>query len=509
MSYDDPLGCQVIVGAGGVPIFDEYPGPTPVAVGGGEPRPINPKRGKEYVIGGFTGGANAYRNLSDEDIAGLNRHLSRGMIRAMMKDPTVKPAFDTIKYATVSGDLKITPATHGKKKGENDQAEVELADEIAEFCSRALGRLDRHIVLVLAELFDSLAFRNKVGERVERLVTEGPDAGRWTLDRISIKPSWSYKFLVDSRNRLDWLRCMVEEDGKLVWRDIPRDRFVIAAWACEDGDPRGNTVMAPAYEPWVFKRRLTPGWWRGLNQFGTPSLFGTTAENAEDTYERDANGDIVTDENGDPLPAQNAQIGMRQSMEEFFQGGSIIVGPYGSNVKVIESTRDAAGVAAALQRCDQDITRVLMLQTHVTMEAKFGSKANSMVGQDVLGIFVQFLRVWLCAIVDRDILFPLVEINWGREIAERLTPNASLGRISAEDMVKFSNAIAALLQSGYFTEEQLAEMDVLLGLPVRVPGAERVGPQQAQAGNQNPGGQDPANPPPQESGGQANGQRAA
>jgi hypothetical protein len=59
----------------------------------------------------------------------------------------------------------------------------------------------------------------------------------------------------------------------------------------------------------------------------------------------------------------------------------------------------------------------------------------------------------------------------------RLSPNVSLGEVEHQDFAKAAAAIAALFQSAYFTEGQLAETDARLGLPIREAGAVRVGPQ--------------------------------
>ena len=52
---------------------------------------------------------------------------------------------------------------------------------------------------------------------------------------------------------------------------------------------------------------------------------------------------------------------------------------------MIESTRDGPATEKALERCDRDITRGILLQVRATMESRFGSKADSQTGQDILG----------------------------------------------------------------------------------------------------------------------------
>lgn len=498
MSIDE-AGCGSIITGMGVPMFD-VPGVFPSPVAGGTPgTPIrSPVRGKQYVVSIPTANALEHRLVSSQEISTITGVLSRVMANAILRDPTAGPAYNTLRYAVLSGGMKITPEVKKPVIAEGqetppDPPDLKLSTEIAEFCVRAVNRLERHIILVLAELLDALPFRNKVAERVEELVTTGPDSGRWSLRRIATKPHWSYSFVVDSKGTLVALRCLTDIDGKLEWRDIAPSAFVIAQWDAKDGNPQGNSILEAAEQAFILKCRLTQNWWKGLKQFGTPSLFGTTHEGAEEVLQRNDDGSVAVDENGDPLPGINPQVSMKSGLEDF-QSGSVIVGPYGSDIKVIESNKDATGVEKSLERCDRDLTRSILLQVRATMESRFGSKADSQTGQDILGVFVQFIRLWLCSIVDRDILFPIVEVNWGTEIANRLTPKVSLGAISPADFVSASNAIAALFQSGYLTEDQLMELDAMLNLPVRAPGAKRVGPQQKLEAQQNSGGQSDGQP---------------
>lgn len=450
--------------------------------------PIAPSPTGEYVAGNAATPDGEYHTLSEQlsDIAGV---LSQAVYRAILRDPTAKPAFGTLKAGVLSGGIRLTPAIKPDPEDTAPDPEAELAKEISDFCQRCFDRMDENPLIFLDEMLDALVFRHKVAEVVMEQSTGGPDAGRYVLDKLPRKPRWSYRFRVDSKNKVGYLRCLVdgegEEAGRLVWRDIPRWKFAIASWACEDGDPRGNSILDAAAEAWKFKRNLLPNWWKGLKQFGSPSLFGTTHEGAEDIPQKD--------ELGNPKPPLNPQKAMKAGLEGFFRSGSVIVGPFGSNIKVIESNKDGSTNEKAIERCDRDITRAILFQTRATGEARFGSKADSQTGQDILDVYVAFIRLWACCLLDAQVLYPVVEANWGEAIAERLTPNVSLGRISLADFAKVCSAVATLHQSQYFTEGQLPEVDVILDLPVRQAGDSRVGPQQS-AANADPATADA--PPP-------------
>lgn len=474
-------------------LLPEYVPAIPIMLPGestGGVVPISPDPGEEYVASNGGTPPGEYRTLHDElsDISGV---LSQAVYRAILRDPTAKPAFDTLKAAVLSGGIVLTAAVKPGPDDTEPDPDAELAQEIADFCRRCADRLDEHPVLFMDEMLDSMVYRHKVAELVMELAADGPDAGRFVLSRLPRKPRWSYRFRVDSKNKVEYLRCLVdgegEESGRLVWRDIPAWKFVVASWAAEDGDPRGNSILDAAVEAWKFKRNLLPNWWKGLKQFGSPSLFGTTHEGAEDIPQKDAQGN--------PLPPLNPQKAMKSGLEAFFRSGSVIVGPFGSNVKVVESGRDGTANEKALERCDRDITRAILKQTRATGEARFGSKADSQTGQDIMEVYVQFIRLWACCLLDAQVFYRLVEANWGQAVAERLSPNVSLGQVSLSDFAKAASAVATLFQSSYFTEGQLSETDAILGLPVRQAGDSRVGPQQS-AASADPQAQDA--PPPED-----------
>ena len=461
--------------------------PAPAVGSSGVVQAIEADPTEEYLAGSPAATADEYRTLAD-DVNTLVGELSYAVQRAMLRDPTAKSSFDTLIYGVLSGGVKLTPAVKAKPaSGPGDpeaepDPDAELAEEICGFCQRSTDRLDEHILLFLAEMMRAMVHRHKVAERVLEYATTGPDAGRLILCRLPRKPRWAYRFRVDYQNHLEYLRCATVENTdagpRFTWVDIPAEKLVIATWSPEDGDPRGNSILDSIYETWVLKRRLIPNWYKGLKQFGSPSLFGTTHEGAEDIPARNPEtGEVLTGSDGKPLPPLSPQVAMKKGLQKFFESGSIMVGPWGSNIKVIESTRDGAATEKVLERCDRDITRGILLQVRATMESRFGSKADSQTGQDILGVFVRFIRLWLCAMLDASVYHPLVEANWGDEVADRLSPNVSLGEVEHQDFAKAAAAIAALFQSSYFTEGQLAETDARLGLPIREAGAVRVGPQ--------------------------------
>jgi hypothetical protein len=80
----------------------------------------------------------------------------------------------------------------------------------------------------------------------------------------------------------------------------------------------------------------------------------------------------------------------------------------------------------------------------------------------------------------------MIAMNYGDD-ALRLTPRVSLGETDSSDQSKLWTAVAALATAGYFAPDQMAQLDQLIGMPVRLPPDPEDG--------MTPGSENPTNPP--------------
>jgi phage gp29-like protein len=109
----------------------------------------------------------------------------------------------------------------------------------------------------------------------------------------------------------------------------------------------------------------------------------------------------------------------------------------------------------------------ILLQVRATLEAKFGSRADSQTGQDLLGTILLYAREYAARFLEWQLLYDLVLWNFGQAVARRHTPDVCLGEVEHQD-------IAAMLQAwarvGYkVADSQLPVIDTMLGLPARTP----------------------------------------
>lgn len=457
------------------------PGTYILSVGGAlsrgdePPRAVDPRL--EYVAVGVAGELPAESRVPELYRRACAPPHSRERHRQMLDTPAVASSFNAIRAGCLSGGCSLLPAikpVNGKAapgQVDGDEVEAEMAGQIRASNLRTLESWDTPLPAVLWEGMEALAFGHKLGEPVYREVEGGPDAGLLALKAFKWKPPSSYRFRVDHAlnvvgvSGLSWTGI----DGRLEWKPFAADDFAWLTWDAEHGDPRGRSMFRVAEHAWRMLMDLWPEIMKGWRQFGTPMMWGTTAENAKMVP--------VVDASGQPVPGKQpvtAEYAMAMTIQKL-RNGDGAAGPFGSAIKVIESAKDSTMVAGALSILQNEIIQGLLLQTRATVEAKHGSRADSQTGQDIMGTLVRFIRMWLERFI-RRLLMRQNALNYGEDIARRLTPLVTLGDHEHQDLASFGAIVAQLHQASYFGISQYSSLDTTLGVAQRIPGEPRVGP---------------------------------
>jgi hypothetical protein len=155
-----------------------------------------------------------------------------------------------------------------------------------------LDRLDPSIDDVVWSMLDATCFGNKVAELVSVLERDdGPGGARTWLRIRAIKPEprQSVAFVVEQfMNLVGFLgatpgQATPSTGSPLKPGDpaiLPRDKFAVLSWRPRDCDPRGTSILRPAYEAWWRKRQMFPEYLKYLTQFAGPSLWGSPPADA-------------------------------------------------------------------------------------------------------------------------------------------------------------------------------------------------------------------------------------
>jgi len=336
-----------------------------------------------------------------------------------------------------------------------------LGQEITAWCLDVLNELDTSLDDVLWDLLDALALGNKVAEEV---YTQRD--GKLVLRALKVKPRATVAFVVDVF--LNVLGFAYRKAGQPSWLTIghiepadilPRDKFAVLTFRPKNSDPRGTSILRPAYNAWWLKMQTWPEYLKFVAQFGTKSVWGTTAEKAKGYQEYDDAGNLVVD-----LTAE--QLMLQQLLE--IRNGAAIALPHGSELDTIGGDSDGKALTAAIDIYDRQIMIVIVHQTLAMAEAEHASRAQAEVHQDTIGKILRQAKKSVCRMLEREVLRPLVRYNYG-DAAVPLTPRVSLGEVEQQDVTGLMNAVAALERSGWFktAPEQRPHWDVKLGAPPR------------------------------------------
>lgn len=425
---------------------------------------------REYVSGGQFAWTQFFFRSLPWWVDDLSRDFGDDIYDRMLLDPQVSACITLLKAAILHGGINVAPRVQEGEEG------YEQAVELADFCRRNLESLeDSFVTTILWDLLDALPYGNKVAEQIYELRDGGPDAGKLCLRNLKVKPRKTTAFVVDAFNNVFGLLALVPGQGYTVLSSslvgdpasipnlLPRRKFAILSFRPKSGDPRGSSILRAVYYVWWLKQQTWPELLRFITQFAGPSVWGTTAEGAQEYPQEDPEtGEILLDADDQPITI-NPEEAMLTTLQDW-RNGYAAAFPFGSEVHVEWPRGEGAPFESAIDLFDRQMAEGILLQSLATMESRFGTRAQAGVHQDVLGLLVQLLRTWVEEFIERDILKPLVEYNFGAD-ALPLVPKVTFGDTGEEDLAAALTGLAAV---GFSVDaSQFPGIDGRLGLPKR------------------------------------------
>ena len=256
-------------------------------------------------------------------------------------------------------------------------------------------------------------------------------------------------------------------DPALVPNFLPRTKFAVLTCRMTDGDPRGRSLLRPAYYAWYMKTTAWPEYLKFLSLYAIPILVGKTAESdmtmPAATY---ADGTPMLDGNGNVIYLTPQQAFLAQIVG--LRNATGIVIPSGADLDTLETKGDGKAFLDANDLFDRQIEKAITGQTLATSEAKHDTRAASQTHQDVLGGVVAYGRSLVETMLRRDVLVEIVRLRFG-DVAVPLTPWPVLSDTEQQDTTALWAAVAELQTSGYLDPSQKIKLDAQVGLPERSP----------------------------------------
>lgn len=417
---------------------------------------------QEYVAAGKRTWGMAGAETLPWGIDDLSRDLGDDLYERMLYDPQVAAALTLFRAAILETGVRLTSAVSDKAADGYDKA-----DEIADWCERVLTDLDTDLDAVLWDMLECVAMGNRVAEQVYEFDATYTGRAQLVLCALKVKPRKSLAFVVDTYMNVLGLMALIPGQATAIQVGtavtdlgaypsiLPREKFAVATFRPRNHDPRGTSILRPAYNAWWLKMQTWPEYLKYLTQFAAPSLIGFTGEKAQ-PY-RDETGALITPEQA----MVNALV--------TFRNGTALAFPFGATVQpVIPHGMSNNVFMDAFRLYDQQIVKAILTQTLATGEGEHQARAAAEVHQDVLGTLVAQAKKSIERMLRHDVLMPLVRYNYG-DAAVPLTPRVSLGETEKQDMTALATAIAKLETAGYIVPSQRLYLDTLLGWPQRTP----------------------------------------
>jgi hypothetical protein len=441
----------------------------PVAVPG--PRDLT----RESIAGGSLGYVGNYARALPTYIDDVSRDFGDDIFSRMALDPQIAAALSIFRASILEDGVTFAPAVEDAADPDYD-----LATEINDECERMWDDLTTASDDVLWNMMDSIAEGNKLAEQVYEL-RPGVVTGKrlLQLESLKVKPRHSYLFVVDGfQNLVGILGRRPNESmpaGGTSMLDtsrppdnlLPTQKFAIASFRPKDGDPRGTSILRPAYDPWWRKRQALTEYVRYLAQFAGPSIWATLPEGTTPTGAAlDYLGNVQATTTGNPTPGPSPLDDLLASLQAF-RNGTAGAFAHGTELHELAMQGEGAAFLRAIAECNMSLIKAILTQTLATEEGEHSTRAAAGVHQDALDTLVRQQKRSVVRMVARQILKPWCEYNWGEQAARSLVPKVSLGSTEEVDRAPMIQAVASLAKSPYLHPSQLPELDSMLGLPVR------------------------------------------
>jgi hypothetical protein len=415
---------------------------------------------REYVAGGGWAWYGQVARTLPNAIDDVTADFGDDLYERMLFDPQVSAVSTIFKASILESGLDMTSAIKSRSNPNFDLA-AEIADEAARMVSEFDGTFDD----VLWNLLDCLAFGNKVAEQTYKLGPARKDGRKiLMLDKLKVRPRRATVYAVDiymnvvgllvrvPPNASPWSATMMFGPEDEPFNLIPPQKFVITNFRPKDNDPRGSSLLRPAYSPWWRKQQIVPEYLKYLSQFAGPSLVGYVGPDATPQVQPD--GTVITGE--------QVMLTALQAL----RNGTAAAFPNGAKVDPLVMQGDGAAFLRAIDNCDQQITKAVLTQELATEQSRNQARAAAQVHQDVLDTLIRQGKLAFAAQIRNQLFKRWVAYNWGDDAAE-LAPKLNFGKTILREQPALWGAVSQMMGQGYLAPSQLALLDEMVGLPVR------------------------------------------
>lgn len=414
---------------------------------------------EQYLGSAFAGLGAALRVLQTSGADELTQQHGYALWRQMQRDPEIDAGLNTIiqgacaQPATVISPLRVKDPRYEQSK------------KYADFINWMLQHWDID-QWKRQQLRYALTFGNAVSELDWAFVETPKYRNRLIIRNARVQEPEYYGFVVDNWGEIYGVAPLnnplampfanminLSMDGITNLPGlVPEYKLAIWTWNKRGTDPRGLSHLISAHVPWWSKQRAMEEWSCWIGRYAQPSLWATPGPDAVATCIKVNGQDVIIE------PTKALLDALKN-----YGNASILALAHGSQVNVLEVKGGVDPFVKSIQLFNVEISRALLGQHLATNEGSNNSRAAAEVHAIVLRQLINSCRYYMARQFTKNFIEPVMKANFG-DVGE-LMPIPDLG--DGDGYPPSITDVAVLLQSGYFTQDQLIKLDRMLGFPVR------------------------------------------
>ena len=387
---------------------------------------------------------------------------TEGVYGRMFNEPILGGITDGLILATIEPGIDISPRFSVDQELEvnsEDQYDADQSKKVAEYVKEIFAHLELNggsLADIYYDLLLAIVFGHRLAEATTKICDSGEFKGLEVLESIVVKPRENYAFVLDHMNKFRGVMAIVPGVSMLVRQGfvfdasglanvIAPEKLILLTIGAREGNPQGRPWYRSAYSPWYEKQIARQEELKYIAQHAGGKITGTTPENAKSAD-----------------PTKTPELEMAENLMNMVNGG-VGAFPYGSEVTVHYPT-GTSPFDAYNDRRDREMVLAVTKQIRATLEAQYGSKADSGTAQNTLDKVHNYLRKKLCEAFAK-FLRPVVARNLGLDAATKYFPTITMATVNAPD---FAADVVALAAAGYtFDPGQFPWIDNKYGIGPR------------------------------------------
>lgn len=241
--------------------------------------------------------------------------------------------------------------------------------------------IDPHLYKLNRALLSCLEFGFAVVEVIWKI-----EDGLYKPDRFILRDP--ERFYFDYQGNLYLI-----QDGERKLLDMPY-KFIVHRKGSFGENPYGSSVLKQCYWPWVFKQAGWRFWMVTAEKFGVPTVLAL--------FETD-----------DEVRAQERAMYLAQALANIQSDAALALGNV-KDVKVVEAKGALSEFEVLIKECDNQISYAITGQSLATAEARYGTRAQAEVHEEIFEEFVNNDLIELESTLNETIIKWLVELNYGK-----------------------------------------------------------------------------------------------